>query len=480
LPDAVPQPIETIVDAGSFETLGGIPTAVDPLGYPGYAEARAAARERSGSAEAVVTGAASIGGVPVEVAAFDFSFLGGSMGTAAGEQLALALERAAVRRVPFVLRTATGGARMQEGMASLAQMPKVVAARLALADAALPFVAVLGGPTTGGVLAALAALADVTIAEVGATVGFAGPRVVRAATGAAPSERSHTAESALDNGLVDAVVGPGELRAELARLLAILAAPARPSEAVPPPLPPPQPHDPWESLQSIRSPEWPRAPRLAREATGSFFELRGDRAGSEDPSCVAGIGTLGGARVLVLALDHERRPGPAAYRKAARCVHLAGRLGIPVVTLVDTPGADPSEESEAGGIAWAIAALFEAMLSVPVPVVAVLTGEGGSGGALAFAAGDVLLAYEGAVFAVIAPELAAEILWRDADRAADAARLLKMGAAALLDLGICDAVLPGGPGPESLTSAVAYHLGRLGGGSAPHVTRRQRWRNRLG
>jgi acetyl-CoA carboxylase alpha subunit len=162
---------------------------------------------------------------------------------------------------------------------------------------------------------------------------------------------------------------------------------------------------------------------------------------------------------------------------------MAGRVGLPIVTLVDTGGADPSVESEAGGVAWAIAELFETMLSAPVPVVSVLTGEGGSGGALAFACGDVLLAFEEAIFAVIAPELAAEILWRDGSKAPEAARLLRIGAADLARLGICDEVLAGRPAPRPLAAAVAYHLARLGKaapGRARDAARRQRWRHGLG
>ncbi|MDQ3982642.1 MAG: acetyl-CoA carboxylase carboxyl transferase subunit beta, partial [Actinomycetota bacterium] len=362
MPQPAPEAIETLIDAGSFEAARDDVPVADPLRFPGYADALAAARERSGATEAVVTGAASIGTIPVEVAAFDFAFMGGSVGAAAGELLARALERSVRRRVPFVLRTATGGARMQEGMSALAQMPKVVAARLTLADAAQPFVAVLGHPTTGGVLASLAGLADVTIAEAGATVGFAGPRVVEAATGRRLSDDSHTAAAALAAGLVDAAEEPNEVRARLASVLSILSAPASSEDVVEPGVSTPAPRDPWAALQAVRSPDWPRAPDLAREVAGSLFELRGDRAGRDDGSCFATLATIHGARALVLALDHRLAPGPAAYRKAARCVKIAGRLRTPVVTLVDTSGADPSEESEAGGIAWAIAQLLEEML----------------------------------------------------------------------------------------------------------------------
>lgn len=482
MPEAAPEPIETLIDHGSFVPAGPPVTSSDPLGYPSYSEALARAAERSGSPEAVHAGAAAIGGVPVEIAAFDFSFMAGSMGSAAGETLARAMERAATRRVPFVLRTATGGARMQEGMASLVQMPKLAGARVELERVGQPFVAVLGHPTTGGVLAGLAALADVTIAERGATIGFAGPRVVEAATGRRLAEGSHTAESAAGAGLVDAVVDAASLRDAVETVLSIVCA----GDGDPPSASPPSAtaeRDPWESLQAIRSPEWPRAPGLARSTATSFFELRGDRAGADDPACLTALATIAGWDVLVLALDRDLPPGPSAYRKAIRCVRMAGRVGLPVVTLVDTGGADPSEPSESGGIAWAIAELFETILEASVPVVSVLTGEGGSGGALAFACGDVLLAFEETVFAVIAPELAAEILWRDGGKAPDAARLLRIGAADLHRLGVCDAVLAGRPAPGPLATAVAYHLARLAEtipDEARDAVRRRRWRHGLG
>ncbi|HYP24881.1 MAG TPA: carboxyl transferase domain-containing protein, partial [Actinomycetota bacterium] len=440
MPETAPEAIETLIDGGSFEPAGDAVPAGDPLGYPGYTDALARARERSGTDESVVTGAATIGGIAVEVAAFEFPFMGGSMGAAAGELLARSMERAAARGVPFVLRTATGGARMQEGMASLVQMPKVAGARIELGEARQPFVAVLGNPTTGGVLAGLAALADVTIAERGATVGFAGPRVAERATGRPLSKTSHTAEAALDAGLVDAVVDTSSVPAVVEWILSMLTSRGDDGEHTPPETT--GDHlDAWEAFQRVRSPEWPQSVLLAAQMGGPAFELRGDRAGSDDRGCVAFLAQVDGRGALILALQRGVAPGAADYRKAIRCVRIAGRVGLPIVTLVDTGGADPSEGSERHGIAWAIAELFDAILSAPVPVVSVLMGEGGSGGALAFACGDALLAFEETAFAVIAPELAAEILWRDAGRAEEAAKLLKMGAADLARLGICDEVL---------------------------------------
>lgn len=439
-----------------------------------------AERERSDNDESLITGIAAVDGHEIELAAFDFTFLGGSMGGVTGERLARAMERAAERHVPFVLRTATGGARMQEGMTSLLQMPKVVAARFALAEARVPYIAILGDPTTGGVLASIGGLGDITIAESGATIGFAGPRVVEMMTGSVPSAASHTAVSALGNGLVDALVAKEEVRAWLAGALEVLAPDAPEdlerttttgSDRVSP--------DGWDAVQRARDPGRPKPPELLHALCSKTIRLRGDRSGADDETLIAAVGRLLGRRVLVLALDPEAQPGPAAYRLARRSLRVAERLGIPVVTLIDTRGADPSELSEAGGVAWEIAQLYAAMLVTEVPIAAVVTGEGGSGGALAFAVGDVLLPYRDSIFSVIAPEGAATILWRDAERAPEAARALKLTAADLAALGVVDEILEEPPEPRSLSNTLAYHLDRFAGISGHDlvVARTERWRH---
>lgn len=495
-----PKSLENVIDGDVFEPHRIASDAVNPLEWPGYERALEQARENSGADESVVAAGATIAGHAVETAAFEFSFMGGSMGERAGEVLASALERAAQRRVPFVLRTATGGARMQEGMRSLIQMPKVVTARLMLGESHQPFIAVLGHPTTGGVLASLAALADVTIAEDQATIGFAGPRVAERVTGKPLAATSHAAASALRNGLVDAVIGRETLRATLATVLGIVAArettgvserSPEPYRAATPAMGSRSPGDDirdtdtdaWAAVETARAARRPLASTLAREISESSFELRGDRAGRDDASCVALLSRVAGRAAVVLALDRTDLPGPGAYRKAVRCLDIAARLRLPVVTLVDTRGADPSEKSEAGGIAWAIASLFEKMLTTPVPIVSVVTGEGGSGGALAFATGDVLIAYADSIFSVIAPQLAAEILWRDAGRAPDAARLLKPTAHDLHRLGVADEVLSEPVGAASLRDVVAYHLAGLDDAWDAEETvarRRARWRSKVG
>jgi acyl-CoA carboxylase subunit beta len=474
--------VERVSDDDAFRLRTDELATRDPLGWPEYGSSLERARSSSGADESVVAGATVIGGHDVEIAAFDFGFMGGSMGEVAGERIARALEIAAERRVPFVLLTATGGARMQEGMRSLAQMPKVVAARIALAEAHRPLLALLGHPTTGGVLASVGGLADITaVLGTRATIGFAGPRIVKRFTGAPLSPGSHTGAGAMENGLVDAIVSESDegpwLRAVLDVLaaespVAVTGAPPEPSEG--------ERGDPWEMVETARAATRPRGHELVTMMSDAFVELHGDRAGSEDPALTAAVCRIRGRRAVVLALNRNHAPGPGAYRKARRCLALAERLSFPVVTLVDTRGADPSERSEAGGIAWEIAATVESMLTAQVPIVSIVTGEGGSGGALALSVGDVLLAHAGSIFSVIAPEAAAEILWRDVERGPEAARLLRLTSTDLVELGVADGVFGGRLDGPSLATTVAYHLDLLRDAGPRADARRERWRNKGG
>ena len=468
------RPVETLVDRDSFEPVADDLASRDPLAFEGY---RAALDEKkaAGVDESVTYGAATVGGIEVEVAAFDFDFFGGSMGEVAGERIARSIERAVARDVPLILRTATGGARMQEGMRSLIQMPKAVAARIELGHAGLPLIAVLGHPTTGGVLASIAALADVTVAESGATIGFAGPRVSERFTGEPLPEGSHTATSAYGSGLVDEIVTTSDAHAYVSGVLKLLE-PDDPRDVEAPPSDAGADADAWELTEEVRNAAHPKTPQLVIDAADQLSYLRGDRAGENDDAVVVAIARVAGRRCMILALDREHHPGPAAYRKARRSLDVAARLRLPIVTLVDTKGADPSATSEAGGIAWEIARLFEAVLTFPGPVVSIVTGEGGSGGALAFAAGDRLVAFRHSIFSVIGPEGAAEILWRDADHAPKAARALKLTASHLQELGISDEVVDSPLSPESLRYVIASALDATEGGNSQ--SRRERWRTK--
>ncbi|MGH2805752.1 MAG: carboxyl transferase domain-containing protein [Actinomycetota bacterium] len=470
----------SLADPGSFEAQDLDLRTSDPLHFADYATALEQAREHSGADESVTAGPATIGGIPVELATFEFGFLGGSMGEVAGERLSRALERAAERRVPFVLRTSTGGARMQEGMRSLIQMPKMVAARLQLARTHQPYIAILGHPTTGGVLASLGATADVTIAEADATVGFAGPRVAERFTGTPLPPGSHSANHAYTHGLVDELVSPADAHAYIATALKMLAPDAPDDVDEPATVDDGAERDAWDIVEAVRNTTRPLAVDLIRAGAELFVELRGDRQGSDDPAVLCGLARIMGRRAMVIAMDRNHDPGPDGYRKARRCVDIAGRLDIPVVTLVDMRGADPSAESEASGLAWAIAALIETMLQTPASVISIVTGEGGSGGALAFATGDELLIFQDAIFSVIAPEGAAEILWRDATMAPQAARFLRLTATELHDLGIADAVIRSPLNDETVRAVIALAIDRARErtGDDRAAARQQRWRRR--
>jgi acyl-CoA carboxylase subunit beta len=397
----------------------------DPLAFPGYAPP---------AEESVVTGRTVAGYALIEGR---FDVLGGSMGAAHGERVVRAYRRAVDERLPVVVVTSSGGARMQEGMVSLVQMARTAAAARAHADAGLLQVAVHRSPTTGGVFASYSSLADVRAAEPGALIGFAGPRVVELTTGERLPPHSHTAESAYAAGLVDALV-PRE--AQAAWVEAVLGQrdvrwshPGWGGQPVPPV--PAEDGSPWSEVLRARAPHRPPADAWAARLCESWIPLH-----APDPCVRAGLATFDGRRVVVVATARAR-PTPVGYRLAQRAFALAGRLGLPVLTLVDTPGADPSAPSEAGGVAGEIARTFAAMAALPTPSVSVCTGEGGSGGALALAAADRLLLLEHAVFSVISPEGAAAILDRSPETAPQRAADLKLTSADLLRLGVVDEVI---------------------------------------
>lgn len=425
----------------SFEEFDHRAEAENPIDFPGYIEAQAKARSASGEREAVVTGVATIQERRAVAAIFEFAFMGGSMGRDIGRRLESAMQRAAELAIPFVCLTSSGGARMQEGMAALAQMSRTVAASLDLSRRGIPRITILGHPTTGGVYASFASLADVVIAEDGATIGFAGPRVVEGMTGTSLPDTSHTARAALEAGLVDAVFPQSDLKKVLSSLLEVLsgdeAAQRTPAVETADILRPPSA---WSDFQLARHPRRPPPGFYVSKLFGPIFELHGDRAGADDRGVSVGIARFEGRRVAFAALNRAS-PTAAGFRKARRLIEMAGRLGLPLVTFVDTPGADPSFESEYAGLASAIASTFEAMLSAPVPTIAVVTGEGGSGGALALACADVVGIQQHAVFSVIAPEGAAEILYRSTDRAAEVAEDLRPTSWNLRELGLADDII---------------------------------------
>ncbi|MFF3910068.1 carboxyl transferase domain-containing protein [Streptomyces sp. NPDC001848] len=404
-----------------------------PLAWPGYDASRARAAARTGEEESVVCGHATVGGTPAVLVAFEFGFLGGSLGEGTGDRLEAAHTYARERRLPVVSLVATGGSRMQEGMLALTQLQRVARQSALTRAAGLPQLSVLRDPTTGGGWATLGAGADVVLALPGAQVGFAGSRV--RPPDADPT--AYTAEAQLTAGTVDAVVRTGELRETLGRWLALLTAPSAEPAPVPGALGRTDlPATGWDAVRRARAPERPRAHAYLDAYFTRRADLGGDRSGGSDPDgMLCGFGTRDG-RTIAYAAQTGTATRPAGYRTAARLVRLADRLSIPVLTLVDTPGAANDAEAERQGAGAAIADLFAAVATAGTPVTTLVIGEGGSGGALALAAPGNTWVTPDSYFSVIAPELAAAILKRPPEQVRATADQLRVRPQDLVALGV--------------------------------------------
>ena len=455
--------LDQLLDAGTVEILDLPVRSADPLNFTDskpYPARLADARRKTGLAEAVVCASGTVEGNPLVVAVMDFAFMGGSLGGAVGELITLAGETALERRVPLLIVTASGGARMQEGAVALMQMAKTSQMLGQLDEAGLLTVSLITDPTFGGVAASFATLCDVIIAEPGARLGFAGRRVIEQTIKQTLPPDFQTAEFLLANGLIDTIRPRQELRGTLARLLAIgnggkPQVPARGDRELA--VTEAGEHDPWQVVQRARDLKRPTTTDYFGMLLDDFEELRGDRLGAEDPAIVGGLGRLAGIPVMVIghqkghtAAELSARnfgmPTPAGYRKAARLMRLGAKLGLPVISIIDTPGAYPGKEAEQHGQAIAIAENIRLMSGLPVPVISVITGEGGSGGALALGVANRVLICANAVYSVISPEGCAAILWNDPAAAPKAAAALRMTAAELLPLGIVDQIVPEPPG----------------------------------
>lgn len=472
-----PQRLAQLLDPGTIELLDLPVTSGDPLCFTDsmpYPQRFAEARRRTGLKYAVLCAAGRIEGNPLIVTAMDFRFMGGSLGSAVGELITQAGEVALERGIPLLIVTASGGARMQEGALSLMQMAKTSQMLAQLDEAGILTISLITDPTFGGVAASFATLCDVIIAEPGARLGFAGPRVISQTIRQTLPEGFQTAEFLLERGLIDATRPRTELRATLGRLLTNGGknTPRRIDEeyehaSEPVPVTEEPGVDPWQVVQRARDLGRPTTADYINLLLDDFEELRGDRLGVEDSAIIGGLGRLCGLPVVVighqkghtaaeLAAHNFGMPTPAGYRKAARLMRLAAKLDLPLITLVDTPGAYPGVEAEESGQAIAIAENLRLMSGLPIPVVSVVTGEGGSGGALALAVANRVLICANGVYSVISPEGCAAILWDDPAAAPKAAAALRLTASELISLGVVDGIVPepeGGVQTDHLSAA---------------------------
>jgi acetyl-CoA carboxylase carboxyl transferase beta subunit len=440
--------IELVLDPGSWRSWDE-PVPVPRGADESYASELAAAREKTGVDEALLTGEGTLHGRRLAVAVCEFGFLGGSIGIAAAERLVRAIERATEERLPLVASPASGGTRMQEGTIAFLQMIKISAAVARLRAAGLPYVAYLRHPTTGGVYASWGSLAHVTAAQPGALVGFLGPRVFEALYGEPFPDGVQTAENLVDHGVLDAVLTPEELRQVAADVLEILCGPGAaraprpvPSEAIPD-------VPAWESIERSRRPERPGVRALLRLAD-PVVPLSGTAAGEKDPGLLLALAKFGSAPCVVLGQDRAgqslgRPLGPAGLREARRGMRLAAELGLPLVSVIDTAGAALSKEAEEGGLAPEIARCLAELVMLEAPTVCLLLGQGAGGGALALLPADRVVAAQHGWLSPLPPEGASAIRYRTTERAPEIAAAQGVRSLDLLRHGLVDRIVAEAP-----------------------------------
>lgn len=452
--------VEMIADEGTFEEWDHGLAGGNPLSFPGYEEKVKSLQEKTGLDEAVMTGKAKIGGVETVLGICDGRFMMASMGEAVGEKIARAVERATEEKLPVIIFACSGGARMQEGIISLMQMAKTSAAIKKHSDAGLLYISVLTNPTTGGVTASFAMLGDIILAEPKALIGFAGPRVIEQTIGQKLPEGFQRSEFLLEHGFIDRIVEREEMKEVLSEILKMHERCEKKEggcsdcceyvkeETV-------QPYKgltSWERVQISRKKERPVGSDYIQVLFTDFIEFHGDRYFKDDHAIIGGIAKFHGVPVTVIAQEKgtttkeniERNfgmPSPDGYRKALRLMKQAEKFHRPVICFVDTPGAFCGLEAEERGQGEAIARNIYEMSGLKTPIVSIIIGEGGSGGALAMATADEVWMLENSIYSILSPEGFASILWKDAKRAKEAAGVMKLTANHLKSMEIVERVI---------------------------------------
>ena len=448
--------IEMLADEGTFEEWNQEMPFSNPLDFPNYEKKVAAAREKSHLNEAIVTGKAMIEGNPAVIGVCDARFIMSSMGHVVGEKITQAVEQATKEKLPVILFACSGGARMQEGIVSLMQMAKTSAALKRHSDAGLLYISVLTDPTTGGVTASFAMLGDVILAEPKALIGFAGPRVIEQTIGQKLPDGFQRAEFLLEHGFLDAIVERPQMKETLSKILALhevgegtgfdrkkcdveLTSGSKMNMTA------------WQRVELSRRKDRPVGSDYIDALFTDFVEFHGDRYFADDKAIIGGVARFHGTPVTVIAQAKGRNtkeniernfgmPQPEGYRKALRLMKQAEKFSRPVICLVDTPGAFCGLEAEERGQGEAIARNIYEMSGLRVPVVSIIIGEGGSGGALAMATSDEVWMLENSIYSILSPEGFASILWKDSSKAKEAAEVMKLTAENLKAQGIVERV----------------------------------------
>ena len=480
--------IKMVADAGSFENWFEEEKTGNPLNFPEYEEKVAATQEKTGLSEGVTIGECTIYGQKTVLGVIDARFMMGSMGHAVGEKITRAMEDATEKKLPVILFCCSGGARMQEGIVSLMQMAKTSAAVKRHSDAGLLYVPVLTDPTTGGVTASFAMLGDIILAEPKALIGFAGPRVIEQTIGQKLPEGFQRAEFQLEHGFIDAIVERDDLKMTLYRILKMHEPrtgyanfdPLReddnyePTELMKERNVKAKPMNAWDKVTAARQMKRLASVDYIDTIFDEFMEMHGDRYFRDDPAIVGGFAYLDGQPVTVIGVHKGKdlkdcayrnygMPSPEGYRKAIRLMKQAEKFNRPIITFVNTSGAYPGKEAEENGQGEAIARNLYEMSGIKVPILCLMIGEGGSGGALALAVGNEVWMMENATYSILSPEGFASILWKDGKRAKEAAEVMKITAQDLKELQVVDDIIPefGGADEDALTSIANYMKGNM-------------------
>lgn len=480
--------IRMVADEGSFEAWFEDIRTENPLNFPDYESKISDTMEKTKLTEGVTIGKALLRGTPIVIGVIDSRFLMGSMGHVVGERITAAVEKATEEKLPVILFCCSGGARMQEGIVSLMQMAKTSAALKKHSDAGLLYISVLTDPTTGGVTASFAMLGDIILAEPKALIGFAGPRVIEQTIGEKLPEGFQRAEFQLEHGFVDKIVERNNLRDTLAKLVKMHSIkggyanfdPALDNvrydatELMKERAVKSKPLQVWDKVCAARQLFRLQSEDYIKTIFDDFIELHGDRYFRDDPAIMGGIGYIDGQPVTVIGVNKGKSledckkhnygmPSPEGYRKALRHMKQAEKFGRPVVTFVNTSGAYPGLEAEQNGQGEAIARNLFEMAGLKTPILTIMIGEGGSGGALALAVGNEVWMEENATYSILSPEGFASILWKDSSRSTEAAEVMRITAADMKELHIVEEIIPeyGMADEDALTSISNYLKGHI-------------------
>ncbi|MFD6729307.1 carboxyl transferase domain-containing protein [Corynebacterium xerosis] len=456
--------IDSVIDRGTYFSWDTPPDYGD-IGAD-YAVTLERAREKSGVDEAVLTGEGEVGGRRVAVICSEFSFLAGSIGAATARRIIRGIERATAERLPLLLSPTSGGTRMQEGTPAFAMMVSITTAVARHKDAHLPFLVYLRNPTTGGVMASWGSSGHFTFAEPGALLGFLGPRVVELTTGTGIPEGVQTAENLFERGIIDGVISPEGLRGSVRRTVDVLMPDVDTAEPAPPPNAVPDGRSAWESILRTREPSRPGGGDILAALEDRSVPLSGTGDGESDRAVRAVLARIVGRPVILVVQDRHQQPplgpdpmGPGSLRFAQRAIRLAESLRIPLVTVIDTAGAELTKDAEENAMAGEIARTLTALLDVRVPTVSVILGQGCGGGALAMLPADRALAMHDAWLSPLPPEGASAIIHRDTEHAPEMMEAQGVAAEALLDAGVVDELIAE---PDDGADLVDRVLGAIG------------------